>query len=334
MHNISPLWGDEERLNLEFVQKIGELEGDDENYMFYFPNDVDRDKYGNIYILEAGNCRIQKFDTDGNYLATIGNKGQGPGEFDNPYDLEIDDSGNIFVYNQPLKILKLNPEGKYFDTFPASRFTTSFEVLKNGNLIFANMPIGIKDSIENLLTICDDQGKTIIDCCIQGIPIVNNPIGTFNLFFCDTDQNDNIIVDFYHQNRIEKYNPFGKQIFKMDRKLGYEITHKETEYDFTYQGATITLPTIRYSIISVLAGIDHKNRIWEYFRKRQPADGEKINDDNIDEYSEIRIYDNDGIFLTKIPNSSVKQGSLIIKNDRLYSITKDMCVYEYRIVDK
>ena len=39
------------------------------------------DKDGNIYILDTGNTRIQKFGPDGEYLATIGRKGQGPGEF-------------------------------------------------------------------------------------------------------------------------------------------------------------------------------------------------------------------------------------------------------------
>ena len=54
------------------------------------PGDVAVDKAGNIYILDSGNARIQKFGPDGKYLATIGRKGQGPGEFILPDGLDID----------------------------------------------------------------------------------------------------------------------------------------------------------------------------------------------------------------------------------------------------
>ena len=52
---------------------------------------------GNIYVLDTGNARIQKFGPDGAYLATIGRKGQGPGEFIMPDALDIDRDGNLVV---------------------------------------------------------------------------------------------------------------------------------------------------------------------------------------------------------------------------------------------
>jgi sugar lactone lactonase YvrE len=55
------------------------------------------DKAGNIYILDAANSRIQKFGPDGNYLATIGRKGQGPGEFIFPDAIAFDKDGNLVV---------------------------------------------------------------------------------------------------------------------------------------------------------------------------------------------------------------------------------------------
>ena len=60
--------------------KIGELETEDENIAFHIPSDIVIDEQGNIYILDSGNHRIQKFDPEGNYLASFGRKGQGPGE--------------------------------------------------------------------------------------------------------------------------------------------------------------------------------------------------------------------------------------------------------------
>ena len=59
IHNGKPLWGNNPKVVLEFVRKIGELEGDDENYQLYQPQDVIRDSKGNIYVIEVGNNRIQ-----------------------------------------------------------------------------------------------------------------------------------------------------------------------------------------------------------------------------------------------------------------------------------
>lgn len=80
-------------LDLEEDLSIGNEE--DENYMFYTFVRLKVDSQGNIFALDGGNCRIQKFDSDGNYLHTIGRKGQGPGEFNRPFLFQIDEEGNV-----------------------------------------------------------------------------------------------------------------------------------------------------------------------------------------------------------------------------------------------
>jgi hypothetical protein len=44
-----------------------------------------------------GNARIQKYDSSGRYLQTIGRKGQGPGEFQFPSQLAFDSEGNLWI---------------------------------------------------------------------------------------------------------------------------------------------------------------------------------------------------------------------------------------------
>ncbi|MCH8286095.1 hypothetical protein IIB79_06140, partial [candidate division KSB1 bacterium] len=97
INNHEPKLGTEPIFELEFVRRIGELDSEDENLLFYFPKDIVVDKDKNIYFLNAVNHRIQKFDTDLNFIASIGRKGQGPAEFNRPLELNIDDEGNIFV---------------------------------------------------------------------------------------------------------------------------------------------------------------------------------------------------------------------------------------------
>ena len=97
VHNgKSGKWGKNPKLSLEFVKTIGELETEDENLAFHMPSDIIIDSKGFIYILDSGNHRIQKFDSDGKYITTIGNKGQGPGEFYYPLSIDIDPKGYLY----------------------------------------------------------------------------------------------------------------------------------------------------------------------------------------------------------------------------------------------
>jgi sugar lactone lactonase YvrE len=65
------------------------------------------DKDGNIYILDSGNARIQKFGPDGKYLATIGGKGQGPGELMLPDGIDFDRDGNLIVADSAQSRIKV-----------------------------------------------------------------------------------------------------------------------------------------------------------------------------------------------------------------------------------
>ena len=107
-----PIYGDIE-FDLEEDLSFGNDE--DENYLFYRARDIEVDRQTNIYVLDSGNYRIQKFDQSGNFLLTIGKRGQGPGEFSRPFQIQIDEeTGNIYV-NDTRKIIVFDQDGKYLD---------------------------------------------------------------------------------------------------------------------------------------------------------------------------------------------------------------------------
>ncbi len=68
-----PLYGEIE-FELEEDLSIGNEE--DENYLFYRVGDIQVDADGNIYVLDSGNHRVQIFNKNGDYIRTIGKKGQ------------------------------------------------------------------------------------------------------------------------------------------------------------------------------------------------------------------------------------------------------------------
>ena len=95
--NIVPIRESDFSVSLEFVQHIGDLDAEDENYAFFIPEDMTLDHSGNIYVLDTGNYRIQKFESRGKFMLSFGGEGQGPGELKNPSAINTDDERNIVI---------------------------------------------------------------------------------------------------------------------------------------------------------------------------------------------------------------------------------------------
>ncbi|MCX6575401.1 MAG: 6-bladed beta-propeller [Candidatus Aminicenantes bacterium] len=82
-------WGANLEVKLELIRTIGGLDAE-ESLSFNEPSDIVRDSAGSLYILDSGNNRIQKLNSEGKFIKTIGRKGQGPGEFQAARSMDID----------------------------------------------------------------------------------------------------------------------------------------------------------------------------------------------------------------------------------------------------
>ncbi len=69
--------------------------GEDHNWRG--PEGVAVDSQGNVYVADPANQRIEKFDSNGNFLSQLGGKGTEDGQFLNPGDVTVDQQGNIYV---------------------------------------------------------------------------------------------------------------------------------------------------------------------------------------------------------------------------------------------
>ncbi len=153
-----PVYG-EILLDLEEDLSIGRE--DDDNYVFYQVRNIDVDDQGNIYVLEGGNCRLQKFDMTGQYLQTIGKKGQGPGEFESPSRLFLDKENNIFISERrKRKIHMFNSKGEFVKSILLSNTTTSFSIAPDEN-IFGVATIRTDEESNRCIVKMDPKGKII-----------------------------------------------------------------------------------------------------------------------------------------------------------------------------
>ena len=126
-----PLYG-ELVFELEEDLSIGSV--DNENTMFYQIRGIAVNSQNNIYVLDSGNHRIQKYDKDGNYLQTIGRKGEGPGEFMSPYDIVLDEKGNIYV-SEGMKMHVFDPKGNSIKDIVLTKFIMGYSTDSEGNII-------------------------------------------------------------------------------------------------------------------------------------------------------------------------------------------------------
>jgi len=100
---------------VEFLFKFGSFGSD--NGQFNDSSGIAVDSLGNIYVVDSGNHRIQKFDPAGNFLLAWGSFGSGNGQFNSAYEVAVDSLDNIYVTDrQNHRIQKLDPTGNFLLT--------------------------------------------------------------------------------------------------------------------------------------------------------------------------------------------------------------------------
>ena len=85
------------------------------NGQFLSPEGIAVDRSNDVYVVDASNQRVEKFDSSGNYLTQWGSYGSGNGQFSYyPSGVAVDGGNNVYVADEYHdRIEKFTSSGSY-----------------------------------------------------------------------------------------------------------------------------------------------------------------------------------------------------------------------------
>lgn len=125
------------------------------NGQLNIPFGIALDINDNVYVANYGNHRIEKYDSSGNFLATLGNPGTGDEQLQYPEDVSVDSNGDIYIslaYSQNPRVIKLNSFGE---------FVLKFGSVGNKNSEFFPSPYGLQIDTNGVLFVADFQNHRV-----------------------------------------------------------------------------------------------------------------------------------------------------------------------------
>ncbi len=346
-------WGEKNRVRLELLRTIGGAEAEDPNLALQAPYDVDRDSAGNIYILDARANQIFKVGPDGKFIKMIGLSGQGPGEFQGVFSMDIDAQDSIHVFeamNRRIQIL--DTEGRSLRMIKLTSFAIQqirrlpgARIVKGGGLSLRDLMDPAK-KIPPLIEILDSDGKAIMTFG-DAVDFKDvNVNGMANNFGLDADAAGGIYASFQYQNRIERYAADGKILWRADRELPYGTEVLDKGFiKRDDRGTSVQSP--RMNLVSGGLAVDGKGRPWVITWNRQMAPEEQTSTVSVGGSSrtiqrgriarmdihKLEIFGPDGALLGAVPLTHLAHGIRICGDMLFIWDREEAAVYQYRIVE-
>ena len=153
-----PLHG---RVQLDAEEDLCFGSADDDKYMFYLPIYLVVDSKGNIFVLVAREFEIRKFNSDGKFLVSVGKKGQGPGEFEQPRGLYLDSLGRVSTFDSRQRNLHIfSNELSFIETRKLKFYPFGFSFSQDERMIISNIQYSPESRLASII-LTNSSGELI-----------------------------------------------------------------------------------------------------------------------------------------------------------------------------
>ncbi len=185
---------------------------------FLKPFGLAADGFGNIYVADTYNNRIQVFDTGGTFLKSWGQEGTGSGSLARPYDVAVDGEGNVYVadtYN--FRVEKFDANGVYLGQWGRKGNGNGDFAFLSGIAVGPEGSIYTVDAKLNRVQVFDNQGRFLRAWGRKGKGSGDfvEPMGL------TVDENGNVYVADSKMRRVQKFDFQGRFLAAFTDRLKY-----------------------------------------------------------------------------------------------------------------
>ncbi|MFZ0183319.1 MAG: HYR domain-containing protein, partial [Nitrosotalea sp.] len=183
---------------------------------FAFPQDVAIDPSGNVYVTDLGNDRVEKFDTNGNFLSSFGSKGSGPDQFTSPAGIAIGNDSIYVVDNANSNVQKFDLTGKYITQWGTKGTNNGTLLLPKGIAVDPTGDVYVVDTGNNRVEKFDSNGNFLQNIGQSGLDD-----GQFlSASGIAADSQGNVYVTDSGGNKIEKFSNTGVSLSTFSASTG------------------------------------------------------------------------------------------------------------------
>ncbi len=172
------------------------------------------DSTGNVYVVDTGNNRVQKFNSQGGYVTQWGTLGTGNGQFSGPGGIAVDSTGNVYVVDRfNNRIQKFTSSGSYVSQF--STGSSAQGQFSNPTGVDNDVVIGVSGNI--YVTTLSGYGVKKFTSSGQYVSQIGSQGYTGDGKFMDPlgidiDAHGNIYVVDGYQERVQKFDQNGNYL--------------------------------------------------------------------------------------------------------------------------
>jgi len=305
-------------LNLTETLRLGD---ENSGYIFSMIGGVAVDEEDNIYVLETEEGKVSKFDKEGKYLYSFGQKGQGPKELFFATTMRMGNDNNLYVLcSGTHRITEFSLNGEFIKTIPINEMVDlpySFVIDNNGDFYISYYSIKLNSVIHK-----HNYKGTLIQSFGKPIPF-QKPLDNVEFNLRNTNSYGCLLINKDFNLVFSRSNPYEIDFYTNEGVLFKRLFREDDFMPFPKVEKHGRVISFHVPVSCDYLGVIDNKLLY-------CADIPKGNiEEKVGAVFEV-IDENDQLIITK----KIKRNliTLCLHNDDLYVFDKDLFVlYRYKV---